>query len=138
MTRIATWLAATAAILVLLLSFPTSHGSDGRPQTVVASGTSTSGTATATSRTVTGQAAQTRYGTVQVQLVVSDGQVVTATAIAYPTGGRDGEISSWAVPQLQDETVTAQSADIDTVSGATFTSEGYISSLQSAIDLAGL
>jgi uncharacterized protein with FMN-binding domain len=129
-TRIATWLAATAATLVLLLSFPTSHGAGTRAGTVLAAGASGS--------TVTGTAASTRYGDVQVQITVSGKKIVSATAVAYPTGGRDGEISSYAIPILQNETVTAQTAQIDTVSGATFTSVGYQQSLQAAIDLAGL
>lgn len=129
MRRIATWLAATAIALVLLLSFPTSHGG-AKTRGVLAVGLSGS--------TATGVAVSTRYGPVQVQVVVSAGKVVTATAVEYPTGGRDGEINSYAIPVLQSETVTAQSAAIDTVSGATFTSEGYKQSLQSALDQAHL
>ena len=134
MTRIAAWLSATAAALVLLLSFPTSHGGSSRDATVVAAGTSGSGGRT----TVTGRAVSSRYGPVQVTLVVEGGRVVSATASGYRTSGRDGQINSWAIPVLQDETVSAQSAQIDTVSGATFTSEAYIGSLQSALDEAGL
>jgi len=129
-TRIASWLAATAALLAVLLSFPTSQGAGTRARGVLAAGTS--------GNTVTGAAANTRYGPVQVQLVVAAGKVVSATAISYPTGGRDSEISSYALPILQQEAVTAQSAQIDTVSGATFTSRGYVASLQSALDLAHL
>ena len=74
-----------------------------------------------------------------MQLHIRGGRIVSATAIDYPQGsGRDREINSFAVPILQKETVSAQSAQIDTVSGATFTSEGYKTSLQAALDAAHL
>jgi uncharacterized protein with FMN-binding domain len=91
----------------------------------------------AASARVNGEAAGTRYGPVQVQITVRAGKVVAADAIVYPTQDRrDQEINSYAIPQLDDEVVQAQSAQIDTVSGATYTSEGYVRSLQSAIDQA--
>jgi uncharacterized protein with FMN-binding domain len=74
---------------------------------------------------------------VQVQITVRAGRIVTAEAIEYPTQDRrDQEINSYAIPQLDEAVVQAQSAQVDTVSGATFTSEGYVSSLQSALDQA--
>ena len=98
---------------------------------------SPSAAATSASATVNGEAAGTRYGPVQVQITVKDGKVVAADAIVYPTQDRrDQEINGYAIPQLDDETLQAQSAQIDTVSGATYTSEGYTRSLQSAIDQA--
>jgi uncharacterized protein with FMN-binding domain len=111
---------------------------------VAAAGTS-SGTSTgapsdasgATSTTVNGDAVGTRYGPVQVQIVVRGGDIVSAEAITYPTQDRrDLEINSWAVPQLNAEASSSQDGSIDTVSGATVTSQGYIGSLQSAIDQA--
>jgi uncharacterized protein with FMN-binding domain len=93
----------------------------------------------ATTRTINGAAADTRYGPVQVQIKVSGSRIVSSNAIVYPTSERrDREINDYAVPQLNDETVQAQSANIDTVSGATYTSDGYRQSLQSAIDAAHL
>jgi uncharacterized protein with FMN-binding domain len=87
--------------------------------------------------TVNGGAADTMYGPVQVQITVRGAQIVSAHAIAYPQGGgRDQQINSYAIPQLDQEVLRAQSARIDTVSGATFTSDGYRRSLQSAIDAA--
>lgn len=87
--------------------------------------------------TVTGQAVDTQYGPVQVQLKIRGHRIVGADAVEYPQGGsRDQEINSYAIPQLDQETLQAQSDHIDSVSGATYTSEGYISSLQSAIDQA--
>jgi uncharacterized protein with FMN-binding domain len=94
---------------------------------------------TTTTRTINGAAADTRYGPVQVQIKVSGNRIVSSNAIVYPTNERrDREINDYAVPQLNDETVQAQSANIDTVSGATYTSDGYRQSLQSAIDAAHL
>lgn len=85
----------------------------------------------------TGRQAQTRYGPVQVAITVSGGRITRVTVPEYPTGsGRDQEINSYAVPQLVSETTSAQSARIDMVSGATFTSQGYVQSLQSALDRA--
>jgi uncharacterized protein with FMN-binding domain len=90
-------------------------------------------------KTVNGQPADTQFGPVQVQIKIRAGRVVSATAIDYPqSSGRDQEINSYAIPVLQGETLAAQSARIDTVSGATYTSDGYVRSLQSALDTAHL
>lgn len=129
MTRIGIWISSTIIALLLLFSFHTSTGGT-KALGVLASGVA--------GNTITGTAAGTRYGDVQVQIVVSSGKIVSATAVDYPTGGRDGEINSYAVPVLEKEAVAAQGASIDTVSGATVTSEGYKQSLQSALDQAHL
>jgi uncharacterized protein with FMN-binding domain len=90
-----------------------------------------------TDGTYTGGSVRTRYGTVQVRVTVQGGRITTSEAISYPNGNRqDQQINSYAVPILNNEAVTANSASIDTVSGATFTSNGYKQSLQSAIDQA--
>ncbi len=87
--------------------------------------------------TVQGQQAQTPYGPMQVQITVSGGVITDVQAIKYPTGSlRDQLINSQAIPLLVNETLRAQSADIAMVSGATYTSDGYLRSLQSAIDAA--
>jgi uncharacterized protein with FMN-binding domain len=87
--------------------------------------------------TYTGQSTDTRWGPVQVRITVSGGRITAADAIDYPmNNGRDQEINQYAIPQLQSETLQAQSAQIDMVSGATYTSQGYTTSLQSAIDQA--
>ena len=92
---------------------------------------------TQSSVTVNGAPADTRYGPVQVQITITNGRITRADAIDYPQGGgRDQEINSQAIPQLDQETLQAQSATIDTVSGATYTSDGYRQSLQSALDAA--
>jgi uncharacterized protein with FMN-binding domain len=72
-----------------------------------------------------------------VQISVTGGKITAATALQVPQeSSRDVRINSQAVPILNQETVQAQNAQIDTVSGATYTSDGYIKSLQSAIDAA--
>ena len=92
-----------------------------------------------TSGTVTGSVAQTRWGPVQVQLTVANGKITHVSVIQYPNGnGRDQEINARALPILIQETLKAQGDSIDMVSGATVTSDGYLQSLQSALDKAGL
>lgn len=95
--------------------------------------------ATAAPTTVTGSVAQTRWGPVQVQLTVDNGKITQVSVLQYPDGnGKDQQINARALPVLISETVSAQNADIDMVSGATVTSQGYLTSLQSALDQAGL
>ena len=142
--RNAAVLGATAATVALLFLYPTSTNrgvEQQRPGQAVASPgvAPPSGSGGSATTVVNGTSADTRYGPVQVQLHIRGGRIVSATAIDYPQGsGRDREINSFAVPILQKETVSAQSAQIDTVSGATFTSEGYKTSLQAALDAAHL
>jgi uncharacterized protein with FMN-binding domain len=98
---------------------------------------STGGSTTTEAGTATGSAAQTRYGTVQVQIDVAGGEITDVTLLAYPSGDpRTASVSQYALPLLIESTIQVQSADVDTVSGATYTSEGYRTSLQSAIDAA--
>jgi uncharacterized protein with FMN-binding domain len=102
------------------------------------SGSTSSGTTTS-SGTYTGDAVQTRWGIVQVQITVANGKITKSEAVQYPTENpKDQEINSYAVPQLNTEAVAQQTSSIDAVSGATVTSNGYITSLQSAIDQAHL
>jgi uncharacterized protein with FMN-binding domain len=69
--------------------------------------------------------------------VVKNSKIVKATAVQFPNGNHhDDEINSWAIPQLQQATIQANGAHIDSLSGATVTSGGYITSLQSALDKA--
>jgi uncharacterized protein with FMN-binding domain len=90
-------------------------------------------------REVTGRAVTTRWGPVQVKLIISQQKIVGLRVMQAPTGeARDIPINERALPILNEETLAAQSAQIDSVSGASYTSEGYIRSLQSAIDKAGL
>jgi uncharacterized protein with FMN-binding domain len=100
--------------------------------------TSSPATATATkatTSTITGDVTDTQWGPVQVQLTVANGKITAVSVLQYPNGnGKDGEINSYALPILVQETISAQSAKIDMVSGATVTSGGYLGSLQSALD----
>ncbi|MEU2877925.1 FMN-binding protein, partial [Streptomyces sp. NPDC007070] len=100
-------------------------------------GAGASGGGAGAARTVTGKVAQTQYGPVQVRITVSGGKVVEAEAVQAPKGGLSDQKTAMAVPKLNQEAVAAQSADIDAVSGATYTSGGYRTSLQSALDQAG-
>lgn len=146
------WGMSSLSALVLLFGYHTS--TDQAEAATVAGTTGTTGTAgssaaaataapatssSATSTTVTGDAAQTRWGPVQVQLTVSGGKVTAVDVLQQPDENhKDQEINARALPILVQETLSAQSAQIDVVSGATYTSDGYTSSLQSALDQAGL
>jgi uncharacterized protein with FMN-binding domain len=99
--------------------------------------TGSSGTTAAT--TFAGEAVDTRFGPVQVQITVTDAAITAVDVLQVPMEDRhDQMINSRAVPVYNEEAVQAQSADIDVVSGATVTWEGYTQSLQSAIDAAHL
>jgi hypothetical protein len=103
------------------------------------SGGSTSGGSTnsGSATLVNGTVVQTRWGPVQVQVHIGGGKITDVTALRVPAGNnRDAEINAYAVPQLRTEALAAQSAQIDVVSGATVTSEGYMESLQAALDSA--
>jgi uncharacterized protein with FMN-binding domain len=146
--RISYWVLCTLSAAVLLVGFDASrHGGTltaGAPPVVSSGQATTSGTSDTTgagshTTTVTGDVAQTQWGPVQVQLVVRGGTITAVKVLQYPSGNpRDVEIANYALPVLIQETTQSQSAQIDMVSGATFTSEGYVQSLQSALDQAGL
>jgi hypothetical protein len=86
-------------------------------------------------RAITGKVANTAYGPVQVELVVRSKKIVKVSVLQQPTAtAHDIQIGQFAFPRLIRETLTAQSAKIDAVSGASYTSQGYIQSLQSAVD----
>ncbi|WP_031161936.1 FMN-binding protein [Streptomyces durhamensis] len=132
--------AATVSGVVLLLSLkpasdPASASAVGAAaQQSPQGGTGGGAQASAGSGTVTGDATQTQYGTVQVRLTVAGGKVTGAEAVQAPKGGLSDQKTAMAVPKLNQEAVAAQSAQIDSVSGATYTSTGYKKSLQSALD----
>ncbi len=91
--------------------------------------------ATSGTQQISGDAASTIYGPVQVQVTVTSRRIVRVTILQQPAGtAHDLQIGQFAFPRLEAETLSAQSAKIDAVSGATYTSSGYIQSLQSAID----
>ncbi|MER6210736.1 FMN-binding protein [Streptomyces sp. NPDC001073] len=139
--------AVTASGLVMLLALKPHTA----PATAVApapaassssganSGTGSGGSTATGTRTVTGETAQTRWGPVQVKITLTNGRITDVSAVQSPSDNpRDQEINSYALPELRREVLAAQSAKIDTVSGATYTSDGYRQSLQSALDSAGL
>jgi len=139
-TRIVSWLLGTATALTLLFSYHTStSGPATASETVVAAPAAPQPSGSGTATTVTGSTASTRWGDVQVSITVTDGKITAVDVPEYPTeNGKDREINADALPVLTQETLAAQSADIDMVSGATVTSQGYLQSLQSALDKAGL
>jgi uncharacterized protein with FMN-binding domain len=164
MRRITMWFVTTVAAVVLLFSYRTSTMGPAAPAPVATagnapgivpgtgadSGADSGGGATSAptpgttpksgsnaDTVVNGTVAQTRWGPVQVQVHIGTGKITDVTALQVPSGNRrDLEINSYAVPRLRSEVLTAQSANIDVVSGATVTSEGYLNSLQAALDSA--
>jgi uncharacterized protein with FMN-binding domain len=115
---------------------PASPGSAAPPGSSNKSGSSTSQSSPIS---YTGSVADTRWGPVQVRITVQGGKISASHAVQYPQGtSRDAQINGAALPVLNQEAVQQQSASIDTVSGATVTSGGYLQSLQSAIDQAHL
>ena len=150
--RIALWGLTTVGTLTLLFSYRTSTSTalpaaaPAAPSSSTSSTPSSTTTATASaprnstySGTVTGAAADTRWGPVQVKVTLASGKITAVDVVREPdSNGRDQEINAEAVPQLVQETLQAQSAQIDMVSGATYTSDGYVTSLQSALDQAGV
>jgi uncharacterized protein with FMN-binding domain len=117
----------------------TASGTTAAAGTSSAAAASSSASSTATTTTYTGDAASTKYGPVQVEITVANGTVTDVSVIDYPSNnGKDQQINARALPVLVQETLDAQSADIDMVSGATYTGDGYTESLQSALDQAGL
>jgi uncharacterized protein with FMN-binding domain len=110
----------------------------GAPPDPTASATPTKSPTSATAASYVGSAVDTRYGIVQVKVSIA-GHKITDVSFVQLTAfdGRSQEINSQAAPILLQETLSAQSAQIDSVSGASYTSQGYEQSLQSALDQAG-
>lgn len=90
------------------------------------------------SGTFTGSVVNVNYGNVQVQITVVDGKITDAQALQAPSNGRSGSISQQAIPMLRQQTLAAQSSAIQGVGGASYTSYGWYTSLQSALSKAGL
>ena len=88
-------------------------------------------------KTIVGQTVQTAFGPVQVRIVETAGRLTDITALQVPNdNSHSAQIAAVAVPILRTEALRANSARIDVVSGATYTSDGYAQSLQSALDKA--
>lgn len=126
--------------------FSPAGGSTGSSASTGASGASgppgssgSSGTAAPTAGTFAGKAVQTRYGSVQVQITVKAGAITDVTALQLTDDDRRSvQISNRAAPLLRAAVLKAQSAQVQTVSGATVTSDAYLTSLQGALDAANL
>jgi uncharacterized protein with FMN-binding domain len=159
MKRVLFTITATVAGIVSLLSFK-SHGhpltaagalpSAGLPGSTTSTppvstthsapaGSSSSAPASAQPKTYLGAPISTRYGVVQVKATITSGKLTSVAFVKLEAfDGRSQEINSQAAPILLQETVQAGNANIQTVSGATYTSDGYVQSLQSALDAAGV
>jgi uncharacterized protein with FMN-binding domain len=160
MKRVALTIVATITGLVMLLQFKTQPGGTGRPAalapvtptsnagspsphpkrhhhtTPASSGTSSSSAASASaSRSAVGQTIATPYGPVQVKVTETGSHIANVTAVQLPSqDSHSRSIAAYAAPQLRQEAIAADSAHINVVSGATYTSDGYAQSLQSALD----
>ena len=122
-------------------TLPIATATPGAPASPAPSAAATPARATPTSKdgTFTGASVQTPFGSVQVQITVSGGTITDVTALRLTdSGGRSVQISNDASPVLQSEVLASQSAKVSNVSGATYTSQAYLQSVQSALDKAGL
>jgi uncharacterized protein with FMN-binding domain len=161
MRRVVLALGGTIAGLVMLLSFRTHMGStavagvSGTGGTAGSGGSTSSGSSgsasgaaaaaaapvsagSGTGTVLTGSVIMTGYGPTQVQVTLNTGKIVKVTVLQHTNDGVNSQmIDGRALPLLNQETLTAQSAKINAVSGASYTSAGYIKSLQSALDKAG-
>ena len=121
-------------------SDPTASPSSGSSATTTPTPTSTSAPATGSGLkdgTYTGTSVNTQFGNVQVAVTISGGKITNVKALQLTTyGGRSVQISNYAAPILRSEVLKAQSAKVSNVSGATYTTRGYLSSLQSALNQA--
>jgi uncharacterized protein with FMN-binding domain len=157
MRRVILTIAGTVAGLVALLSFKSHVPSVSSASTATSSGTSSTGGTSSSSTTtvpgefpmgslagklttgetaVTGHVGNTVYGPVQIQLIMRNSKIVKVAVLQQPMNTlHDIQIGAFAFPKLIGETLTTQTAKIDSVSGASYTSAGYIASLQSALDL---
>ena len=144
MKRIVLWFLSTLTAVVLLFGYHTSTAGPASTSVVAppvagSSGTASSSNASSSSKTYTGPSTDTRWGPVQVAITVADGKITDVTVPVYPDGnGRDQEINAYALPILTKATLASQDGNVDMISGATVTSQGYATSLQGALDEAGL
>ena len=133
----------TALALALLLSFKTpssttfaTNNTNTGPGSNPASN-APAGKAKTYTGTLTGTAVQIPFGVVQVQVTMQNGQITDVQTLQAPNDNpHSSSITNYATPQLRSEVLQGQSANVNTISGATYTSEGYLQSLQSALDQA--
>jgi uncharacterized protein with FMN-binding domain len=141
-------LSATVAGVAGVLSFhthpqklaplPSTPAATAKTSTATSTRSGTKAKSSSAAGTATGVVAQNQYGNVQVRVTVAGGKIKQVTAIQLPQSDpKSAQISQYAAPQLQSEVLAAQSAKIDGVSGASYTSQSYDTSLQSALDQLG-
>ncbi len=110
----------------------------GEPAATTSTASASADTSTS-AQTYTGDTVQTQFGPVQVQATVEAGTITAVTTLSYPdSDGRSAQINAQAVPALEQQAVAAQSARLDGVSGASYTSAAFEQSLQSALVQAGI
>jgi len=130
-------LGLTAIALVLLLNFQT-PSLEAVSSTGGGTGSTGGGTTASGTRTVMGPVVNTRWGAVQVEVTLDGAELVDVSALQLPDGDRrSSQISDYTEPLLRSQALGAQGANIDGVSGATYTSIAYARSLQAALDGAG-
>jgi uncharacterized protein with FMN-binding domain len=159
MKRVALTIVATITGLVLLLQYKTPPSGAGRPAALAPVSPTSSGASaspgpsprhahrthhgrspsasptTSTTQTALGSTVTTRYGPVQVKVTETSNRITDITAVKLPSQDAHSQsIAAYAAPKLRQEAITANSARINVVSGATYTSDGYAQSLQSALD----
>jgi uncharacterized protein with FMN-binding domain len=147
MKRLAILVAATAAVIALLVTIRALHGPEhnDRPAAISpgptprtagsrAASTSTSPPPHYRSGTVT-RGDHTDFGDVRLRVTTRSGRIVHIDVLEIPHANEvDRQLSQPAVHMLTDEVLRVQTAAVDIVSGATYTSEGYLASLQAALD----
>ncbi|CAN5483241.1 hypothetical protein BH10ACT4_BH10ACT4_07900 [soil metagenome] len=130
---------STASSTTSTGSSTTSTGTGTATPATPAPAASSAAAPTAASGSFTGSSVDTRFGSVQVQVVVAGGKITDVKALHLTDdGGRSVQISNYAAPILRSEVIKSQSAKVSTVGGATYTSDAYLTSLQSALDQAGI
>jgi uncharacterized protein with FMN-binding domain len=116
----------------------TSASSSSSSSSAASSSPGSSSSSSSAAKTVTSDAVATQYGPVQLKVTIAGGKITNITALQLPANDpKSAEIGSYAEPLLRQSALSKQSADIDVVSGATYTSDGYKTALQSALDKAG-
>lgn len=116
----------------------TSSSSGAAPSSAASPSTGSATSTTAKDGTYTGDAKTTRFGTTEVSVTISGGRITEVKALELNQADpRSYQISVDAAPTLRTEVLANQTAAVDTVSGATYTSDAYEASLQSALDKAG-
>jgi uncharacterized protein with FMN-binding domain len=129
----------SAAVLVLAWQGGSAIEATRAPGTTATTSGPTAAPTAATNGTFTGSSESTRYGSVQVKIVVVGGTITDVVPVRLTDqGSRSVQLSNYAAPILRAEVLAAQSAKVASVSGATYTTDAYLLSLQSALDQAGL